>query len=240
MNYGQLSYQEKIDLASNPSTPIEVLEMLLKYENYSISDEKFSLLAKSDDEEVRIGVAVNVTNEETLTLLATDDSEEVRLAVAQNKNTSSKTLALLFADSDSTVRIGVALNENADSTILAKLSNDKNDYVKEAVAQNIKTDSLTLAKLATYENIREIVLNNPNYIDYSDSNMIMEILNSKDTNRKLLLASNETTPSNILNILSKDKDENIQMQVFKNPNYSSALLDLEISEMFDDFVQKKR
>ena len=92
-----LSYAEKIELAKNPNTSQELLQVL----------------ATDGDWTVRCEVAENPnTSQETIKVLATDKHSGVRWGVALNPNTSPETLQVLATDKNSGVRWGVSLNPN--------------------------------------------------------------------------------------------------------------------------------
>jgi len=81
MDLENISYEEKIKLAKNPSTPVDLLREL----------------AKDEDEDVRGQVAANPnTPMDALRDLAQDEKWLVRYCVAENPKASSKILVMLF------------------------------------------------------------------------------------------------------------------------------------------------
>ena len=94
-----LSYDEKLELAQNPSTPVETLKVL----------------ATDKDYWVRCGVAQNPnTPVETLKVLATDKDSDVRRGVAQNPNYKTKTLELTPVQYDA---LKVLLESSQDESL---------------------------------------------------------------------------------------------------------------------------
>ena len=86
---GTLIDDMKIDLASNPNTPIEIL----------------TILSIDKDYYARYYVANNPnTSKEVLTILSTDEYSGVRYYVANNPNTPAEVLKKLSTDEDSSVK----------------------------------------------------------------------------------------------------------------------------------------
>ena len=149
VNTPNLSYQEKIELADNPNTPVETLKVLS-------TDKQWN---------VRCGVALNPnTLVETLKVLATDNEWSVRYGVAKHPNTPVETLKVLATDKNSTVRYWVAANPNY------KVINEVNTLnlsyqEKLELAINPNTSAETLKVLATDWNstVRYYVAANQNY-----------------------------------------------------------------------------
>lgn len=54
------------------------------------------------------------------------------------------------------VRLAVAGSENASADILEKLSQDTTDEIREIVVQNPNTELLTLQKLAFFDNLEKV------------------------------------------------------------------------------------
>jgi glycerophosphoryl diester phosphodiesterase len=75
----KLSFKEKIELAKNPNTPVELLQTLATYKNSSF----------------RYWVAKNPnTPVEVLKVLATDENSDVQYWVAENPNFKKQTIEL--------------------------------------------------------------------------------------------------------------------------------------------------
>ena len=81
MDLKNMSYNERCELAENPSTPVDVLREL----------------AKDEDWQVRWEVSENPSTPiDALQDLATDEEVTIRTAVAKNPKVSSKILIILF------------------------------------------------------------------------------------------------------------------------------------------------
>ena len=130
VNTPNLSYQEKIELAKNPNTPIETLKVL----------------ATDWNSTVRYYVAENPnTSVETLKVLATDGDWDVRFWVAKHPNTSVETLKVLATDENNTVRCVVAKNPNYK--------------IKNLELTSIQYDALkTLLKSSQVETLKNLTL----------------------------------------------------------------------------------
>jgi hypothetical protein len=135
-----MSYDEKIELAKDPNTPVDVLEILAKNEEYW---------------SVRRYVAWNPnTPVELLAELATDENEYVRRGVANNPNTPVELLRELAKDKDGNVRWYVAKNTNATEQVLVSVfeyerSHEKDSDVLEALIANANCPDYLKAVIQT-------------------------------------------------------------------------------------------
>ena len=120
-----LSYDNKYELALNPNTPTETLNLLATDENSSVRREvarnpntpveTLKVLATDKDSGVRSRVARNPnTPVETLKVLATDEYSDVRYEVAQNPNYKTQTLELTQVQYDA---LKVLLKSSQDETL---------------------------------------------------------------------------------------------------------------------------
>jgi hypothetical protein len=111
MNYTEeqirnMGVGEKLDLAKNPNTSIDVLEVLSRDKTWTI----------------RRRAALNPnTPVDVLKDLATDKEERVREEVAWNHNTPSEVLEILSTDEEWHVRWGVTKNPNSTDQILVSV-----------------------------------------------------------------------------------------------------------------------
>jgi len=130
VNTPNLSYQEKLELAINPNTPIETLKVL----------------ATDGDWDVRYWVAGNPnTPVEILKVLATDENSSVRCGVAQHPNSPVEILKVLATDEDYNVRCGVAKHPNYK--------------IKNLELTSIQYDALkTLLKSSQVETLKNLTL----------------------------------------------------------------------------------
>lgn len=102
-------------LASNPSTPMQVLGHIAQ-------------CVKCPKVLERIAGHPNV-GKETLQLLAQSDHYDVRSAVAENSNADLEIIRILVLDDNTDVRFSLAENPNLPGEILQELINDDNPYV---------------------------------------------------------------------------------------------------------------
>ena len=110
-----MSFDEKYDLAENPSTPVDVLRKL----------------AKDTYEAVRWTVASNSnTPADVLQELAKDNSYTVRAIVADNPSTPENVLRALVKDKGWRIRTAVAENPKAPSNILVMLFEYEKNFRK--------------------------------------------------------------------------------------------------------------
>jgi hypothetical protein len=113
---GKPDYQPvELLLASNPSTPMQVLEHIAQ-------------CVKCPKVLERIAGHPNV-GKETLQLLAQSDHYDVRSAVAENSNADLEIIRILARDGNTDVRFCLAENANLPEDILQELSSDENPYV---------------------------------------------------------------------------------------------------------------
>jgi hypothetical protein len=118
-------------VAINPSTPIELLTLLLK------------------NDLVRLTVGLNTsTPVEVLRELARDEDEKVRLGVALNTSAPAQVLKELAQDENEVVRFGVTSNTSAPAEVLEELAQDENEVVRSGVASNTSAPAQVLKDLA--------------------------------------------------------------------------------------------
>jgi hypothetical protein len=113
---GKPDYQPvELLLASNPSTPMQVLDHIAQ-------------CVKCPKVLERIAGHPN-TGRETLLFLSQSDHHDVRSAVAENSNTDLEILRSLVRDGNTDVRFCLAENPNVPEELLQELSADDNPYV---------------------------------------------------------------------------------------------------------------
>lgn len=118
-----LDHIARAKVASDPSTPFNVLYKLSRDQHYW----------------VRQGVAENPNcPSEILQKLSNDEEWMTRGFVASNLNCSKETLKKLSRDQNYVVRYHVAENSNCPLEILQKLSDDEDYDVRETVVRNPK------------------------------------------------------------------------------------------------------
>lgn len=174
-------------VASNPNTPVRVLQKLGEEFPDAITDNPiFNLLLLENPNTyfIKISLARSfTTSEETLTRLANAryySEEPIVRAVANNPSTPIPVLEKLatwfpeieenseLEDADR-VHAGVASNPNTPTHVLKELAKHRSPYVREQVANNPNTPALILEELVKnrtqirgYSNILLAVVNNPN------------------------------------------------------------------------------
>jgi hypothetical protein len=121
---------ERIGLAKNPNTQIELLE----------------ILAQDQNKYVRSDVAENPnTPIKLLEILAQDQEYNIRRSVAKNPNTPIKLLEIFaqvetFAkNQDNKIRFGVINNPNTPIKLLKILAQDRDEEVRRLATQNLIT-----------------------------------------------------------------------------------------------------
>ena len=174
-------------VASNPNTPVNVLQKLGEEFPDAITDNpifNLLLLENLDTYFVKLSLARSfTTSEETLTRLANAryySEEPIVRAVANNPSTPISVLEKLATwfpeieeNSEETdgdrVHEAVASNPNTPVRILEKLAQHRSPYVREQLANNPNTSAFILEELVNnrtriwrYSNILLAVVNNPN------------------------------------------------------------------------------
>lgn len=113
-------------IASNPHSPIELLEFLGRHAPDSVQE----LVAENPS-----------TPADTLRILSLSDSPAVRAAVAENGNTPRSTLWALVYDQSIDVRYRLAENPHIPPRMLGTLAEDENPYVSHRAQRTIKRNS---------------------------------------------------------------------------------------------------
>jgi len=155
----------RVWVAGNPSTPVEVLEMLGNTDakrvrshvagNPSTPVELLMILAEDAEEVVRKSVAKNInTPVEVLNRLADDRSGLVKDGVALNPSTSSDTLLKLARGNDKVIRRKLAGNENLPVEAFNFLAMDEDWKIRREVAKNPSASVEVLERLAGDNNER--------------------------------------------------------------------------------------
>lgn len=170
-----LNISVRSHIASNPSTPIYILQSLSE-----ITDTEYE-----EDIEVRSSVAYNPsTPTDILDKLSYDKAEHVRASLGYNKSTPLEILNRLATDKSDEVRTATASNQNISQKLLQKLSEDHYYYTRIEVARNIKTPSTILNRLAKDkdQSVVDLVKQNPN----TSIETKQSILNKKEQILQLL------------------------------------------------------
>lgn len=131
-----------IIMASNTTTPIEILEKLYHYRTYikslvaancNINQQLYDKLLKDDDPYVLAGLAKNpLTTVETLDSLAHREETDIQKALASNPITSTNALKKLSNSKSTLVKIIVSIHPNTTPEIVAFMNVEKEkDYRDE-------------------------------------------------------------------------------------------------------------
>ena len=107
------------------------------------------------------------TSPEILHLLSKDPSAKVRCLVANNPNTSIEILNKILEkkNENTNVFMNIAKNYNATPDLLHNLSLLNNRQINFYIAQHRNTSYETLANLEKDESLKQLVIENPNYIN---------------------------------------------------------------------------
>ena len=213
-----------------------------------------SQLAEDSNDNVRKTVAENEsTPTSILELLSVDSNAEVRSAVAKNKSSPPDVLRQLAKDRaevggkimSNITRVPiccyVAQNESTPPDTLDELSKDLNADVRESVAWNksAPVDALRrLSKTGISETSKEA--SNPNFIERFYQNALNRSPSLLNSDISVLIrsgvASNESTPPDILRQLSKDPDGKVRSYVAKNKSTPLDVL-MQLAKDSDEAVQ---
>ncbi|BAZ17360.1 leucine rich repeat variant [Calothrix sp. NIES-4071] len=178
------------------------------------------------NKQIRFYVAKSSKTElKYLGLLARDQDESVRLTVALNPTTPSRLsniiLEQLAFSSDFAIRCCVA-RETKNLRILNKLALDKHIHVRCEVAENkfAPPNALKLLSIDTNKNVLRLVAENHNTPDY-----VLEIL-AQDKYEIILLAvaKNPNTPSHVLQQLAQHSWFDIRQSVAAHKNVDGSIL----------------
>ena len=200
------------NVANNPSTPVQILEML----------------ATDKNAEVRYDVAKNPnTPVNILIQLSTDSKAWVRYDVAKNPNTPTNILSQLATDNDIGVRRNVAANPNTPIEILSKLATDNNHGVRYSIAANPNTPVEILVELATdhHSYVRQYIATNPN----TPVHILSKLAADSHGTICQYIAGNPNTPMSLLQqLLSHDSERVLKFAVPRylthNPDKLSVVL----------------
>jgi len=164
-------------VAFHPSTPPETLAKFVEdgrdglvltgvAGNPSASPETLRVLARNEEEGVRMCVAANPSAPpEALTVLASDSEVFVRTNVRANPSTPAHVLLRWANDPDESVRAGAARNPSTPVHVLVRWANDPaaGKRVHRSVAENPSTPPESLSVLAgsSHISVRCNVAENP-------------------------------------------------------------------------------
>ena len=192
-------------MASNPNTPVPLLEKL----------------ALDKNKDVRCELASNPnTPVPLLEKLALDKNKDVRCHVASNPKVPISLLEKLALDKNKDVRCHVAFNPKVPISLLEKLALDKNKDVRCHVAFKPEVPIPLLEKLALDKNnwVRLNVALNPKTSVPILIPLLEKLALDKDSGVRFYVASNPNTPVPLLEKLALDKNKDVREKVASNPN----------------------
>jgi hypothetical protein len=226
----------EMKLASNPTTPIEILVSLSKDSNEDVRmavagnpntpSEVLAELCKDKEEDVVVKAIENKhTPMSVILLLVNHQEDDIRSAVARKPNLPKEIEEILVKDNDDGVRESLASNINTGDNILTLLSNDKDNDVIEEVAKNPKTPSSVIEKLLENEDYHILIAGNtnvnPTILDkLSDSKYSIGI-------RMTVAKKSNTSVATIAKLLNTSSPNDalfIKAALARNPNASEKIL----------------
>lgn len=158
----------------------------------------------SKAEEFTSLASAEFASEYILALLSKFDRQSTRHEVGKNINTPLTVLEALAKDSDAHVRAGVAGNVRATPEILALLAKGSNQYVRAKVAANAYCPVDLLTELTDVRNNTEV---------------------------RMAVASNTSTPPLILQALSRDPEYSVRQCALRNKNIPNEVISEVESEL---------
>lgn len=215
----ELSKDENIyvrcGVAGNPSTPIDILiayakdsDCMLRRKVANNSHTPIDVLKELQNDEDRYvrqhaKKQIRLICDEIILrdlidkgLLDKDKYINEKLSVlkmASNPDTPSEVLSYLYKQTDSSIRLMIAKNASTPIDVLVELLCDEDNKVCNAAKKTIKS-----------------------MIDKNDSDILNHLLKTKNDNVKIILASQYSTPTDILVALSKDENMRIRQVANKN------------------------
>lgn len=234
------------EILDNPNVKEELLLNLLKTrESFlvrvkigshpNLSKETILELSKlKENLPLKKGLAINInTPIEVLKLLSKEEDLEILKNVARNQNTPIDIINNLYKKNNIILDYSLCYNpslhqENKDVLykILSRYYNKNNELnlINFSLANNEYTNSSILTKLAKDNNnikIKKLVAKNKN-----TPIEVLKELSKKKFNEEIFgeLASNSNTPIEILEEFASNSSTNIKLNLIKNPNISSSIL----------------
>ena len=218
-----------VQIARNPDTAQEILEVLLK--------------PKTATKKMRVAIANNLnTPVHLLEQLAGDDDAWVRQTVfqnpstpnaiyklfyeyeaaIQNPDTNGATLSEIVKRDWEYTRTGVASHPNTPREILVKLAYNKSWKVRAAVASNksVPTEVLEILIEDKRLGVCNAVVRNP----ITPGWLLVRMLNNYKCYQRQDIAKHPNATPAILELLARDADCYVRVEVIKNPNTSIELL----------------
>lgn len=212
-------------LASNPSTPVEILTFLSNESVWKASWRVLSnpstprsvLLKHLEEHGGSSFIASRLdASEEMLFRLSKDEHEEVRAAVAQNANTSETILKALVMDSERDVAVKAAKNGSISAEFLSGLAQNADYWIREAIIDNpnITIDILEVLANDSDESVRIKVAD----CDKATSEILTRLSKDQSDRVRLSVARNRKSLSATLALLSRDRIAEVRINALRNPS----------------------
>lgn len=239
------------DIAENPNTPSESLELLAKdseWKYYVAANPSapLSLLERLMEEmekesgfitgELAQNPALPITTLKKLSIHADPDA---RSGVARNVSTPADILANLAHDEDWEVASDAAMNPNTPIEALVELADPHNqDTFLEEVALNPSLPTGALARMLNgareRRHVAEYVEQNPN----APSGFLYKALHSNNDYVRARLACNPSLSEEVLLTLSKDENYRVRKAIAQNPTTPHSVLATLTADEHPDVVEE--
>lgn len=229
----------KISAATNPKTPIQVLEQLAKDQDEtvrSVMAQNLNLplntlleLAEDSSVKVRLWLAYKYTHSkiktpvQLLEKLAKDESGQVRERVAEHPDTPEELLVQLANDSSIEVKRKLAANLNTPVTVLNRLGLEENIVNK----RNPNTPPMVLAQAVKRMNSKALAefIKHPVKGTQMPGETLAELANHQAASVRYRVAAHPNTPTRILEQLAGDSYIATVRAVASNPNTPPGALE---------------
>ncbi|BAZ11925.1 leucine rich repeat variant [Calothrix sp. NIES-4071] len=184
------------DIASNPRTPLEALEIIARREFVSATPDPNSIIPPRTDDDIVRALAYNPNlTPELLAILTQDLCVDVRVCLIRHPNLTEALWLRLTQDAAVSVREAVASSVQVPANVLELLAQDEQALVRAKVAANPNTLITTLELLAgdSNSNVRTAVASNPNL----RVTTLEQLANDEKVEVRRTVAQNSNTPASI-------------------------------------------
>lgn len=203
-SYAGESLPVRREIAANPSAPAQLIKSWSQRRDYSI----------------RASLAKNPTcPTEVLTLLARDGDYAVRAAAALNPGTPPAVLQELATDSEQFVREQVARNPKSPRDVLDFLSLQNDVAIDAALITNPRINPELAVDLGL--KVAEASWDTPSRVDVARSNLelrrVREVMAlDSDPWVRATVAANAATPSDLVEMLAQDENNDVRSAAASN------------------------
>lgn len=172
---------------------------------------------------VRRAVAGNPNTPAELLDQMQKDTILVQQMVAGNPNTERRTLEKMRGITDEEVQVGLSMNEHTPEDMLRRLASTDNDRILRNLAENCSTPTDILDDLMKNPDLYRNLARNPHLSESSIRALFAT--DPHQTNYRMLqiIASNPSTPNDILEKLAEHEFASIRECVATNPSISTEL-----------------